>query len=534
MYDVDVSETRGRGVFRIRDTASSSIRGKSPRFAFVLEKNQPGIRSHAMRESWKQRQKKKRERPFQQAPRRLLPRTVPATSGSSHNKQLTISAPLIETRYTNNLQERELDPIYVTELRLAPDIATEIWTNEDKAARVPSQVLTGINHTLAGVRVDPFDMCPVKLTSQHQKLLHHWLGAHATMMFEELPIKSFSPMRDVWFPLDLSNASSFNTVMAHSAAHLASLQGAMDSLDALTYKAEALRILNIWLHDPIKSLSDEAFAAVVRLLTFERYWGCEQEWRIHRDGLQRMIEARGGLVALQDNWRVGLVVCWVVLVSKPSWFDSSHRICEIWGHPLNNSVHPILASIIDLHKIHCLWLISFIQDMRTLTRSSSQLHHRGLGRYHAVHDAALLLRFYFQRDAQAYMHEVGCGAPEYDRLACLFLISVLLQESIYSPDTFTEALATSACFSMPSDNSLAVLDASLHKLRNVWEGSVENLHLLLFDHFIDNPDGSLKAIYAMQMTDVLKHLSLEARRGVEMCLINMLCGTKGGKLKFSS
>jgi hypothetical protein len=31
------------------------------------------------------------------------------------------------------------------------------------------------------------------------------------------------------------------------------------------------------------------------------------EWRIHRDGLQRMIDARGGIAALQSNWRLGLV-----------------------------------------------------------------------------------------------------------------------------------------------------------------------------------------------------------------------------------
>jgi hypothetical protein len=67
----------------------------------------------------------------------------------------------------------------------------------------------------------------------------------------------------------------------------------------------------------------------------------------------------------------------------------------------------------------------------------------------------------------------------------------------------------------------------------MWEGSVGNMHLFLFHHFVNLPNGSLKTKYAMQMTDVLGHLSLEARRGVEKCLLNMLCGTKGGKLRFS-
>jgi hypothetical protein len=95
------------------------------------------------------------------------------------------------------------------------------------------------------------------------------------MMFEELDIPAFNPMKDVWFPLDLSNASSFNAIMAHSAAHLSHLyagtspQRAINSSDALKYKSEAVRILHEWLSVPEKALSYDAFAAVIRLLTFE-------------------------------------------------------------------------------------------------------------------------------------------------------------------------------------------------------------------------------------------------------------------------
>ncbi|KAK9235840.1 hypothetical protein V1525DRAFT_347461 [Lipomyces kononenkoae] len=532
---MDVSEPSPsqREASRSLDTSGSPIAGKSPRFTFVLGNDQAGIRSHAMRESWKQRHKAKRMKPVQQqAPRRLLPSTAAATTTSSHSAQPAASDGPIEDQYTNDLDFLP-DQSWDTEFeQLAADLATKFETN-DYIAGIPFQALTGMNHALAAVRVDPFDMCPVKLTSQHQKLLHHWLSTHATMMFEELPIKSFNPMKDVWFPLDLSNASSFNTIMAHSAAHLAYLQGAIDSLDALTYKAEAVRILTMWLNDPIRSLSDDAFAAVVRLLTFERYWGTEAEWRIHRDGLQRMIEARGGLAALQDNWRVGLIVCLVSLMSKPSWFDASNHIWELSENPINDSLNPTLASIIDLHKMHCLWLVSFIQDMRTLMRSSSQLYQHGLGEYRAVHETVLLLYFHFQHDAQIYEHEASRDTPEYDRLACLFFISVLLQESLSSSYTPAPALPTSGYFSMPSSNSLAVLDSTLNESRSLWEGSVQSLHLLLFEHFVNVPDGSLKARYAIQMTDVLRHLSLEARRGVEKCLLNLLAGTKGGKLRFS-
>lgn len=95
------------------------------------------------------------------------------------------------------------------------------------------------------------------------------------MMFENMPASNFNPMRDVWFPLDLSNPASFNAIMAHSAAHLAHYYGGMtptrgtNSSEALKFKADAIQILNHWLSDPEKALSNDAFAAVVRLLTFE-------------------------------------------------------------------------------------------------------------------------------------------------------------------------------------------------------------------------------------------------------------------------
>ena len=76
-------------------------------------------------------------------------------------------------------------------------------------------------------------------------------------------------MRDVWFPLDLSNAASFNAIRAHAAAHLARLHGIKTSKEAFKYKAEAVRIVRLWMSDPHFALSDEVFAAVIRLLTFE-------------------------------------------------------------------------------------------------------------------------------------------------------------------------------------------------------------------------------------------------------------------------
>ncbi|KAJ6142255.1 Protein of unknown function DUF3468 [Penicillium chrysogenum] len=282
--------------------AASSSGGIS-QFTFVTGNIQPEARSHAMREHWKRRHQQNQE------------------ARTSHQKRLSRQLPLRSKGDTDVHASSSADAISYSVLQYGEDM--DAFNNQEHRRGVPAQLLCGISYALLSSRPDPFQTCPVHLTSQHQKLLHHWISTHAAMMFEDLHVTEFNPMKDVWFPLDLSNASSFNCIMAHSAAHLSHLYAGTpprrgsSSSDALKYKTEAIRILRLWLGDPEKELSDDSFAAVVRLLTFERYWGTDQGWKIHRDGLQRMIEAKGGVEALHKNWRLELVVyLWVQLATS--------------------------------------------------------------------------------------------------------------------------------------------------------------------------------------------------------------------------
>ncbi|KAJ5178826.1 Protein of unknown function DUF3468 [Penicillium capsulatum] len=272
---------------------SSSSSG-TPRYKFVSGNEQSEARSHAMKEHWKRRHQRKHETGAHhrnRSSRTLLPRAKSGSNDEDSSATNPSSSSVSE-------QQRERDMV----------------GNRENKHSVPAQLLNGMGFALSTSRPDPFQTCPVHLTSQHQKLLYHWIGTHAAMMFEDLDVTEFNPMKDVWFPLDLSNAASFNCIMAHSAAHLSHLYAGTPptrgttSSEALRYKLEAIRILQPWLGDPEKRLSEDAFSAVVRLLTFERYWGTVGDWKIHRDGLQQMIDAKGGVEALHNNWRLELVV----------------------------------------------------------------------------------------------------------------------------------------------------------------------------------------------------------------------------------
>lgn len=69
-----------------------------------------------------------------------------------------------------------------------------------------------------GLTKDDF---PCQVTAEHRKLFYHWLAMHSEEIHSRLDTKKFSPFREIWMPLDLSNVASFNGIMAHAAADLA-------------------------------------------------------------------------------------------------------------------------------------------------------------------------------------------------------------------------------------------------------------------------------------------------------------------------
>lgn len=76
-------------------------------------------------------------------------------------------------------------------------------------------------------------------------------------------------MRDLYIPIDLSQVASVHGILAHSASHLAFLHRQRSSVQAITHKMAAIRLVNEYLGDPVKAISDETFSAVLRLLTYE-------------------------------------------------------------------------------------------------------------------------------------------------------------------------------------------------------------------------------------------------------------------------
>ncbi|KAE8336750.1 hypothetical protein BDV24DRAFT_154895 [Aspergillus arachidicola] len=227
-------------------------------FEFVLEKDQPGIRSHAMRQFWRQKQAIAKEDPndVTSTGRRLYPRTLMPNDGIQTCGQF------------EGLKEFRQQMSALQPKDHGAGSANAGKENAETSG-IPAQILSGIRHALEFVNCDPFHTFPVTLTAQHRKLLYHWLSTHTSGMSAALPHAAFDPIREVWLPLDLSNIASFNATMAHAAAHLAYLHGELASPEALRYKTEAISVITKWLDDPEQALRNETLVSVVRLLMFE-------------------------------------------------------------------------------------------------------------------------------------------------------------------------------------------------------------------------------------------------------------------------
>ncbi len=142
-------------------------------FTFVLQPDQRGVRSHAMREYWRKRHEKKKKEKVVSRNRPLLSKSSQPGSPAAHPHTSHVPTPAAAADGQQGPIGYDLPP------DSPGDMGLGMWTvggtsgPPSPSPGVPAQVLSGIDHALANSRLDPFGMFPVDLTAQHHKLLHH-------------------------------------------------------------------------------------------------------------------------------------------------------------------------------------------------------------------------------------------------------------------------------------------------------------------------------------------------------------------------
>jgi hypothetical protein len=210
-------------------------------------------------------------------------------------------------------------------------------------------------------------------------------------------------------------------------------------------------------------------------------------------------------------------------MTHPSWFSPTNDI---------SSISSPNFLVTDIKRMRSLWLISFIQDMRNLVSMSLQLYRDGLSMFPALYDAVLFIRADFDTSvtfsSASSPLKTTYSNSDYDRLAAVFSICLMLQEAVSVTFGSPAVTATSN-----DKNALAVLNMSLFSAPDTWKTSVYALRSFLDAHFLQfYVAGAHKINYVVQMTDIVDHLSLAAHRGIEKCLLNMLCRTRYGRMVY--
>lgn len=214
----------------------------------------------------------------------------------------------------------------------------------------------------------------------------------------------------------------------------------------------------------------------------------------------------------------------VLLMSRPSWFDSSNKLWGISDGLQQQSSTLTEEQKINLHRIRSLWLLSFVQDMRTLMGSHPRFNVEGLETYPCLREVIHSLRAPYLSVNYSEMMDEDNNSEEHDRLYCLFLIGVMIQESVTKMHRFSHATSPAGSHTTLGGSRLASLEEYLRDTYPGWRDS-HNVTSYIIHFFATRADYVHQTQYVSWMTNILLGLSREARTGVAKCLLNMFCGS---------
>ncbi|KAG0649025.1 hypothetical protein D0Z07_5028 [Hyphodiscus hymeniophilus] len=338
--------------------------------------------------------------------------------------------------------------------------------------------------SIGDAELDPFSI--LRLSRDDKHLLHHWIHTYSPEAYGAPTDPVFEPIRNLFAAVDLAQSACVHATLAHAASHIAFLrQERSDSIQAITHKMAAMRIINQSLSDPVEAISDETFSAVLRLLAFERYWGTEPAWRLHRKGLTQMLQKRGGLSTFQSNWKLEL------RIHLPRWnkpaFTSPEQIIE------DSSTSENTFNVLQDYELPHSNFVNFFSDITTINQDM-------VGQYPSVEKAVTFLRSSSEQPHQKIA-----------RVMCLFYIAIIFKHA------------------HRSHFDLSWLNDSLSMTEQIWSNSVETLRWMLLQGMGRGPEVPESLARTEKLAEVARLLKENSWRRLEDRYSNLLLdGTPNG------
>ncbi|TAQ84493.1 hypothetical protein B7494_g7186 [Chlorociboria aeruginascens] len=148
--------------------------------------------------------------------------------------------------------------------------------------------------------LDPFDTFPVKM----EPYMYTFIYRYRSLLYNLAELGCGQRVAGQgWLPLAMTDPALFHSILCGSALFQDLLTGRKQSLERFKHMKEAVHLLNTRLQDPNCQVSDGTIVTVAHLAEYESIEGNFENWRRHMDGINQMVQMRGGLAALNDDVR---------------------------------------------------------------------------------------------------------------------------------------------------------------------------------------------------------------------------------------
>ncbi|KAF3391097.1 hypothetical protein DPV78_010946 [Talaromyces pinophilus] len=149
-------------------------------------------------------------------------------------------------------------------------------------------------------RVDPFDAFPIKFEPYMFDLLKYYMTTVWKSFYTIESLTSLNPMTDYWIPLAFYDDAFLHLLIGCADSHNTRCMHFEERPIALRHMQQALSIIKTRIAT-MRAVADETIAVIATLAFVEKTRGSFDNWRIHMNGLKRLVDMRGGLVSLETK-----------------------------------------------------------------------------------------------------------------------------------------------------------------------------------------------------------------------------------------
>ncbi|CAK38515.1 transcriptional regulator family: Fungal Specific TF [Aspergillus niger] len=146
---------------------------------------------------------------------------------------------------------------------------------------------------------DPFSCYPIPVSHADHELIQHFVVTYPSMMYKFADSIANNPMMEIFRQFALHDGLPFQAMLAIASKHRAGVEGKTESVQSLTHKMRALRLMNERIQADSTGQYDGTIYAVATMAVIEKWSKDASIERMHFRGLASMIRSRGGMQGMR-------------------------------------------------------------------------------------------------------------------------------------------------------------------------------------------------------------------------------------------